>query len=210
MHIRGSSIYLAVIGLTSTTAVLAAVQPYGQCGGVNHSGETTCIDGWSCTKYNDWYSQCIGGQNNGGNTPASSTTVISEPSSAPIPSDNVTSVVIEPSAAPQPSDDAPGPINLPSTLQTIIASPTATSVGETEATSSVAPAVSSASAVPSSSSTPSTGGSGKNGASCSLDAAFKAHGKKYIGVATDQGRLAAGQNAQIIKDNFGQVTPENR
>ena len=55
-----------------------------------------------------------------------------------------------------------------------------------------------------------TGGSGKNGADCSIDAAFKAHGKKYIGVATDQGRFSVAENAQVIQDNFGQVTPENR
>ncbi|KAF2189181.1 glycoside hydrolase family 10 protein [Zopfia rhizophila CBS 207.26] len=49
-----------------------------------------------------------------------------------------------------------------------------------------------------------------NAAACSVDQKWKTHsGKKYIGVATDQGRLTAGQNAQIINDNFGQVTPEN-
>lgn len=213
MHIRGSSIYFAVIGLTSTTAVLAAVQPYGQCGGVNHQGETTCVDGWTCTKTNDWYSQCVEGQNGGGNAPTSTTdttTVVTEPSAAPVPSNNVTSVIVESSAVPVPSSNATEPVVVPSTLETVIATPTLTPV--TEATSSAVLVASSAlaSAAPSSSSSPSTGGSGKNGADCSLDAAFKAHGKKYIGVATDQGRLAAGDNAQIIEANFGQVTPENR
>ncbi|GME23321.1 glycoside hydrolase family 10 protein [Neofusicoccum parvum] len=42
-----------------------------------------------------------------------------------------------------------------------------------------------------------------------LDAKFKAHGKKYFGVATDQNRLTAGQNAAVIQREFGQVTPEN-
>ncbi|KAK7728560.1 hypothetical protein SLS57_002449 [Botryosphaeria dothidea] len=42
-----------------------------------------------------------------------------------------------------------------------------------------------------------------------LDARFKSHGKKYYGVATDQGRLTTGQNAAIIQADFGQVTPEN-
>lgn len=62
---------------------------------------------------------------------------------------------------------------------------------------------------PSSTGSPNVGGSGKNGAKCSIDAAFKAKGKKYIGVATDQGLLTRGSNAQLIIDNFGQVTPEN-
>ncbi|KAH8594672.1 glycosyl hydrolase family 10-domain-containing protein [Bisporella sp. PMI_857] len=43
----------------------------------------------------------------------------------------------------------------------------------------------------------------------SIDAAFKAKGKKYVGVATDQGRFSVSQNAQIINDYMGQVTPEN-
>ncbi|KAL6705988.1 hypothetical protein ACN47E_006267 [Coniothyrium glycines] len=208
MHIRGSSIYFAVIGLTSTSAVLAAVQPYGQCGGVNHEGETVCTDGWTCTKYNDWYSQCAGGQNGGDNSPAPTTGAPTEPSDAPVPSSNATSGVVEPTAAPIPSGNATEPVTVPSTLETIIVSPTA----ETEATSVAVVASSAvATAIPSASAAPgnSTGGSGKNGADCSIDAAFKAHGKKYIGVATDKGRFSVAENAQIIKDNFGQVTPEN-
>jgi endo-1,4-beta-xylanase len=81
----------------------------------------------------------------------------------------------------------------PTTLTTVTANPT-TTTGETK---------------PTSTSPGNVGGSGKNGAKCSLDAAFKAKGKKYIGVATDQGLLTRGSNAQLIIDNFGQVTPEN-
>ena len=46
-------------------------------------------------------------------------------------------------------------------------------------------------------------------ASVSVDAKFKAKGKLYFGVCTDQGRLTTGKNAAIIQQNFGQVTPEN-
>lgn len=55
------------------------------------------------------------------------------------------------------------------------------------------------------------GGSGANGADCSLNEKFKGHaGKMYVGVATDQGLLSNPTNEQIIIDNFGQVTAENR
>jgi len=43
----------------------------------------------------------------------------------------------------------------------------------------------------------------------SLDAAFKALGKKYFGTAADQKQFQ-GRGAAVIEANFGQVTPENR
>jgi endo-1,4-beta-xylanase len=46
-------------------------------------------------------------------------------------------------------------------------------------------------------------------ASTSIDALFKAKGKLYYGVCTDQGRLTSGKSAAVIQQNFGQVTPEN-
>ncbi|GKT51482.1 endo-1,4-beta-xylanase 2 [Colletotrichum spaethianum] len=43
----------------------------------------------------------------------------------------------------------------------------------------------------------------------SVDALIRAKGKQYFGTATDQRLLTTGKNADIIKANFGQVTPEN-
>jgi endo-1,4-beta-xylanase len=43
----------------------------------------------------------------------------------------------------------------------------------------------------------------------SLDAKFRAHGKKYFGTCTDMQKLTTGSNAAIIAADFGQVTPEN-
>jgi endo-1,4-beta-xylanase len=44
----------------------------------------------------------------------------------------------------------------------------------------------------------------------SIDAKFKALGKKYFGVATDIKLLKDEKNAAIVAADFGQVTPENR
>ncbi|KAK1456711.1 glycosyl hydrolase family 10 [Colletotrichum cuscutae] len=49
----------------------------------------------------------------------------------------------------------------------------------------------------------------KRQVSQSIDKLIKAKGKQYFGTCTDQNRLTAGKNADIIKANFGQVTPEN-
>jgi len=217
MHIRGSSIYFTVVGLTSTTGVLAAVQPWGQCGGMGFTGETACAQGWGCKEFNPYYSQCIEG--------ASDSTPSIVPSAAPAPSNNATSAPVQTaapvetsaaaiptSAAPVPSVNATTPVAIPTTFKTLIASSSSLVAVPEDASTSVV-VVSTSVAAPSA--TPSAGagnstGTFANGEDCSLDAVFKAKGKKYIGVATDKGRLTTGDNAAIIKADFGQVTPENR
>ncbi|KAG8924961.1 hypothetical protein FRC02_010075 [Tulasnella sp. 418] len=47
--------------LAYTGYVNAAVPLWGQCGGIGYTGETVCVAGAQCNKYNDWYSQCIPG-----------------------------------------------------------------------------------------------------------------------------------------------------
>ncbi|KAL5638976.1 hypothetical protein ACGC1H_003373 [Rhizoctonia solani] len=66
---------LALVGL-----VRAAVPLYGQCGGVNWTGETTCVSGATCVYSNEYYSQCLPG--------TATTTTTAKPTSStasPIP-----------------------------------------------------------------------------------------------------------------------------
>ncbi|RSL47432.1 hypothetical protein CEP54_013412 [Fusarium duplospermum] len=37
----------------------ATAGAYAQCGGGAYTGPTTCVSGYTCTKHNEWYSQCI-------------------------------------------------------------------------------------------------------------------------------------------------------
>ncbi|KAI1808782.1 glycoside hydrolase family 10 protein [Daldinia bambusicola] len=50
---------------------------------------------------------------------------------------------------------------------------------------------------------------GGGSSSDSIDELFKAKGKLYIGTSADSFTLSKGQNAALIKKDFGQVTPEN-
>ncbi|KAL4756940.1 putative endoglucanase [Aspergillus foveolatus] len=43
---------------TTTATATATASPYGQCGGSGYTGPTACPSGWTCTFFNDFYSQC--------------------------------------------------------------------------------------------------------------------------------------------------------
>ncbi|PSN66617.1 endo-1,4-beta-xylanase [Corynespora cassiicola Philippines] len=174
MRFSGETLYLAVVGLSSTSAVLAAVQPWGQCGGTNYQGETICAEGLECVEHNPYYSQCL---TKSDGAPALPSGQASTPAAAPTP------------APPATNGSAPA---VPTTLVTRIATPSV--VAEVANSTAAGNGTSSA---------------GTHGEDCSIDEKFKAAGKKYIGVATDRGLLGVADNAKIIQDNFGQVTPEN-
>ncbi|THH12116.1 hypothetical protein EW146_g7807 [Bondarzewia mesenterica] len=44
---------------STSTAVAGTVAQYGQCGGINYTGATSCISPYTCTVLNDYYSQCL-------------------------------------------------------------------------------------------------------------------------------------------------------
>ncbi|KAJ2926694.1 hypothetical protein H1R20_g10409, partial [Candolleomyces eurysporus] len=53
------TITTTVVNPQPTAPAGPAVPKYGQCGGNGWTGSTTCAAGSTCTKLNDWYSQCV-------------------------------------------------------------------------------------------------------------------------------------------------------
>ncbi|KAK0104136.1 Endoglucanase EG-II [Cadophora gregata f. sp. sojae] len=53
----------SISSIALATAVSAQQTPYGQCGGIGWSGATTCTAGWTCKYGNEYYSQCLPGNN---------------------------------------------------------------------------------------------------------------------------------------------------
>ncbi|KAI0805603.1 glycosyl hydrolase family 61-domain-containing protein [Xylaria sp. FL0064] len=49
---------IATTATNTQTGTVAAQTLYGQCGGANWTGATTCAEG-TCTEYNPYYSQCV-------------------------------------------------------------------------------------------------------------------------------------------------------
>ncbi|KAL2825046.1 hypothetical protein BDW59DRAFT_161995 [Aspergillus cavernicola] len=43
---------------SATSTSTATASPFGQCGGTTYTGPTGCPSGWTCTFFNDFYSQC--------------------------------------------------------------------------------------------------------------------------------------------------------
>lgn len=45
-----------------SSAASSVAEAYGRCGGIGWTGPTQCTQGWTCTKQNDYYSQCTQGR----------------------------------------------------------------------------------------------------------------------------------------------------
>jgi endo-1,4-beta-xylanase len=74
MHFQNNALYFTVLTLSTSSAVFAAVQPWGQCGGQGYTGDKTCASGWTCKASNQYYSQCLQGAAAGA-PPAAPTTL---------------------------------------------------------------------------------------------------------------------------------------
>ncbi|KAF4593384.1 hypothetical protein EYR38_009098 [Pleurotus pulmonarius] len=91
------SFFSALIILTACIApALAATPVWGQCGGENFTGDTTCAEGSYCQFSNQWYSQCLPGTNP---NPGTSSSVSSVSSATPTSSQPVSTT----SSAPNPT-----------------------------------------------------------------------------------------------------------
>jgi hypothetical protein len=52
----------AASGIVALAGAVSAQQTlWGQCGGINYTGQTSCVSGSNCSYLNDWYYQCIPG-----------------------------------------------------------------------------------------------------------------------------------------------------
>ncbi|KAG9051771.1 Manganese dependent endoglucanase Eg5A [Serendipita sp. 407] len=54
------STHFVLASFFAVAQLVAGQSPlWGQCGGINWTGSTTCVSGSTCTKLNDWYYQCL-------------------------------------------------------------------------------------------------------------------------------------------------------
>jgi endoglucanase len=113
------STFFALAAMTAAGSASASVAGYGQCGGSNWSGESSCASGFSCQKQNDWYSQCVPGSaaatkpaaTKAASTKAASTKAASKPtsaksSSAPAKTTSTKAAAVKPAATSQKSSAA--------------------------------------------------------------------------------------------------------
>ncbi|THH30745.1 hypothetical protein EUX98_g3440 [Antrodiella citrinella] len=59
---RSSAAFFALVALLPALSIAQSPE-WGQCGGINWTGATTCVAGTVCTEQNSYYSQCIPGSN---------------------------------------------------------------------------------------------------------------------------------------------------
>ncbi|KAI1122008.1 carbohydrate-binding module family 1 protein [Nemania abortiva] len=52
---------IAIVVYVFGRAAIAQQQAWGQCGGIDWTGPSTCVSGYTCSFLNDYYSQCVPG-----------------------------------------------------------------------------------------------------------------------------------------------------
>ncbi|CAK4340453.1 unnamed protein product [Aphanomyces euteiches] len=110
-------IAVAIAFAATSIAAVAAQTPigaYGQCGGSGYTGSTTCIQGYECHYYSEYYSQCLAVT---GSTPSANPTTApktTQTTDKPTTAPKTTQATAKPTSAPttaaptkQPSTTAP-------------------------------------------------------------------------------------------------------
>jgi pectate lyase len=75
-------ILISIINITKIFAETCSNSAFFQCGGDNWKGQSCCKSGYSCKKYNQWYSMCMP-ETNESTTTIKKTTTTTKPSSTP-------------------------------------------------------------------------------------------------------------------------------
>ncbi|KAF9052431.1 hypothetical protein BDZ89DRAFT_1098474 [Hymenopellis radicata] len=185
--------------------VYAQSADYGQCGGSNWTGDTSCGDGWTCKEWSEWYSQCVKG-----------TDVTSSSAAKFVCSHATSSSVSSPVASTTGSASTSTQVSPASSSPSVAASSSASSsstvvVVSAIASSSTAAPIASFSASASSSGSATASGAVPDSTATPLHNAATAAGKLYFGSATDNGELDDADYLAILSDStmFGQITPGN-
>ncbi|KAF8585908.1 carbohydrate-binding module family 1 protein [Ramaria rubella] len=74
-----SGLILVTLLLHLMREVVSQSPAWGQCGGQNWSGASTCVSGYSCTFSNPYYSQCLPSTSGGSTSPTSASSASSIP-----------------------------------------------------------------------------------------------------------------------------------
>ncbi|KAH7341969.1 glycoside hydrolase superfamily [Rhizoctonia solani] len=102
------SLGTTLVLLGYAVGIVNAQQPlYAQCGGIGWTGGTTCTSGAVCTKYSDYYSQCVPATSASGPSTGASTSSTTSRVTTTSTSRVTSTLTSTTSAAPQPSGAGP-------------------------------------------------------------------------------------------------------
>ncbi len=185
-------LYFAII---LSLHVYAQSADYGQCGGNNWTGDTSCGDGWTCKEWSEWYSQCV------------KETDVSSSSAAEFVCGHATSNSATSASTSIQVSSASSSSSVPaSSSASAVSSSTVVLVSSIASSSTAAPVASFSASASSSGAIPDA-----TSTATPLHNAATAAGKLYFGSATDNGELDDADYLAILSDStmFGQITPGN-
>ncbi|PVF98114.1 hypothetical protein CPB86DRAFT_814986 [Serendipita vermifera] len=212
---------ILVTALLGLNEVKAAVPQWGQCGGINYTGETKCVAGCVCVYLNDWYYQCLAAAPT---SPSTTTTKKSSTSTKPTGTTKSTSTKTTSTKTTSTKTTSTKTTSTKTTSTKTTSTKTSTtktstrstststsSVTRTTLTSSSSVTRSAVSSTSSATRTCATATSTPTSTLIPLNDLAVAAGKQYFGVAVGFNQYS-NATYKVNLDNthlFGQVTPEN-